>query len=191
MTVLISSLHRQKCSQSLTALSRNGVPTAPCVQHPVLKSLEKSGGWFNLRWVHLSCRILAHITSHFYSSVGFNLVPRLSCMSAWERGYVGLQHLCTQVPIMHESLCRGTWILPSGNSMCMNIFRVHPIYLEFHPFLGHKHAIEKKKIPLQPTLCSAATWTRQGCNPKALAKEVDHHLNLDESRLQLRLHFLG
>jgi len=32
---------------------------------------------------------------------------------------------------------------------------------------------------------------RLGCNIKPLQKEVDHHLDLDESRLQLRLSFLG
>ena len=53
--------------------------------------------------------------------------------------------------------------------------------------------LQFNEIHLQPTSCSVATLTRQGCNPKSwgynpktLAKEVGHHLNLDEARLQLK-----
>ena len=89
---------------------------------------------FSLRWGHLSSRILAHTTSHFYSSVG--------------------------VPLTHEFLCKGTWILAPEVTQCAWIRRVIA-------FFGTNMQLQLNEIHLQPTSCSVATLTRQRCNPKS------------------------
>ena len=63
--------------------------------------------------------------------------------------------------------------------------------IQSHCFFGTNMQLQNE-IHLQPTLCSAATLTRQGCSPKSWGGvtlkpwEVGHHPNLDEARLQLR-----
>ena len=45
----------------------------------------------------------------------------------------------------------------------------------------------QNEIHLQPnSLFAKKTLLNKGCNAKPFQKEVDHHLDLDESRLQLR-----